>query len=63
MRAAVQREVEIVSSFIEDRSSRTDVLEDVFQGNLLVWLSDCTYVCGCLSLNKKYQVIFFLQLH
>lgn len=53
MRAVVGREVEMVSGFI-DRSSRADVLEDVLQENLLVCLSDCIYVCGCLSLNRKY---------
>lgn len=62
MRAVVGKEVEIASGFIA-RSSRTAILGDVLWESLLVCLSDCTYVCGCLSLNRKYQVIFALQLH
>lgn len=60
--AVVEREVEIASGFT-DRSLGTDVLGDVLWDNLLVHRSDCTYVCGCMLLNRKYQVIFGLQLH
>jgi len=62
VRAVVRKEVGIASGFTAT-SSRTEVLGDVLWDNLLVCLSDCMYVCGCLSLNRKHQVIFGLQLH
>lgn len=62
MRGVVGREVEIASGVIA-RSSRIDVLGEVLWDNLLVRLSDCMYVCGCLSFNRKQQAIFGLQLH